>query len=147
MKPGRELDALIAEKVMGWKRLTYAQNFYKRDPDSHKYHDDYRLTMWWHSDILNQYGTFEEMALAEDSDCFSCQQVDPAFSPSTDMADAWEVVSRLKDKHEFFELWSHSGKWWCGFGVKGKASVNEIETAAHAICLAALKAVGHEASQ
>lgn len=59
---GPELDALMAEKVMGWKRGSLApQIWYERDPEG-----AYRLHR--HSD---------------------------GWKPSTEIANAWEVVERM----------------------------------------------------
>lgn len=122
MSPGKELDVLIAEKVMGWKL-----------------HGDSKITSRTHG----------------------CKYVAPdggyyhgPSEYSTDISAAWELVEFLRD----------SGQWCClnltsdynyvyefnliKSSLNGNAT-HEItirsgccESASHAICLAALKAVG-----
>ncbi len=67
MEAGRELDALVAEKVMGWERRTYWVG------SSHpEYHQEERQ------------GLFGPEGL---------KRVDRMHPYSTDIADAWEVAS------------------------------------------------------
>lgn len=99
--PGRELDALVAEKVMGWSS--------------------------------------EEL----DEDVGICV---PRYS--TDISAAWEVVEKLGEKFEQFDLqfgWN-TGRFVCGFGSFGTSRFESTPTefAPHAICLAALRAVGYD---
>jgi len=112
LKPGRELDALVAEKVMGWKKI--------KPPNP-----SFKLTWMW--DRL-------EGALIEDA------QLTPRYS--TDIAAAWEVVGKFfKDGKQTAVL---SRPWlippdyyaWIQYGKRCPG-----ESAPHAICLAALKAV------
>lgn len=110
-KPGRELDALIAEKVMGYKRGPKA-------PTGRYYWSDGGASF--------------------------------PFSPSTDIAAAWEVFQTIAKRWE--DPWAgfvFDGKeliWSCHFsrqilgGIVGEAGAH-ADTAPHAICLAALKAV------
>lgn len=109
MAPGRELDALVAEKVLG-----------------------YEITPGGYTGYL------------------------PSFS--TDIAAAWEVVEKLRAMNSTLELYSpgalvndemgiHAVEWQATFksweepwGPHGPSV--EAQTAPHAICLAALKAVG-----
>lgn len=120
MKPGRELDALIAERVMGYRRL-------------------------------------EAYPFREGFPCFvnpSGLEIYPSMIPeySTSIAAAWEVVNEMQGNKWVFRIQSPycnviPGAWEAFFGYK---HVNEdtfmearrAETAPHAICLAALKAVG-----
>lgn len=106
LKPGRELDALVAEKVMGVKDPQMFPNFGAAVP---------------------RY--------------------------STDIASAWLVVEKMRENiKDVLTLAGPSDetpKWWATFDKKwhGRASQNLFEwesgdTAPHAICLAALKAVG-----
>lgn len=96
LKPGRELDALVATKVMGRS-------------------DDWTV--------------------------IAC----PHYS--TDIAAAWDVLLFIKDRFQQQSLtrdWD-SGYWTCRLGGWGQKSPVVSATAAeapHAICLAALKAVG-----
>lgn len=109
MDPGSELDALIAEKVMGFK-----------------------VGRFGHGDPLE--------IITPRSEFF------PIPNYSTSIEAAWEVVEKLGILHGAFTLIQHpdsqpfsalTGKWHSGFGK----FVGEADTAPHAICLAALKAV------
>lgn len=112
MKPGRELDALVAEKVMG---LTSSE-----------------------VEIHRQFWL---------DGCFSNL---PHYS--TDIAAAWEVVEKLTSKKQpHFQLslcdsYTENPKWCAEFDLDRpfKRVIAKAETAPHAICLAALKAVGVE---
>ncbi len=99
LKPGRELDALIAEKVMGYQKgIKIAHT---------------GAQLW-----------------TTGGASFS-------FHPSTDIAAAWEVVERLQ-RHNITISRDITGRWFVKY-----ATIDEVaETAPHAICLAALKAVG-----
>lgn len=119
MKPGRELDALVAEKVMGYRRKRCDCNTFWVDADGYEptHNQDY----------------------------------------STDIAAAWEVVERVR-----LFVWPHQGRWIAGYlseadlqdiyfhvensrfiTIDGSFStIAQEQTAPHAICLAALKAVG-----
>lgn len=83
MKPGRELDALVAEKVMGWKRILSPE--------------DARKCLNAHSDIPPAERVFQITELMD-------TWVNPAGKTfrgelpeySTDIAAAWEIVEKLK---------------------------------------------------
>jgi hypothetical protein len=107
MKPGRELDELIAERVMGLQRgwLTSVR-------------DDLTGFEIYGGDSLQKY--------------------------STDIAAAWEVVEKLlADGWELTEAgYSRTTrKWDFTFGNGCSFDGPLCDTAPHAICLAALKAV------
>jgi hypothetical protein len=117
MKPGRELDALVAEKVMGFKVI---------ETDECNGEDN----LWLQG--------YEDQEL-------------PSYS--TDVAAAWEVVEKLKlfqvkqtdsDGYtDYVQLWQDSeGIWTIGDWEDQLLILSEGESAPHAICLAALKAVG-----
>jgi hypothetical protein len=124
MKPGRELDALVAKQVIGWKRI------YESGPNG-------------------EPGCLDEHQIERNDDEI------PHYSTSIEAA--WQVVEKMefsmpdtwtfslfggrRDWH--VEIDSNDGKF-----LQNAASVNvftRAETPAHAICLAALKAVGYEA--
>ncbi len=132
MEAGRELDALIAEKVMGWEN----------NKDGPTYYGHRHEQIW----AMNEVPVY---------DC-------PAYS--TDIAAAWEVVSagfveavvKLDDGRygsiPAREDWSSDEpKLRCGFQLSHPGNYYEVpiaadcigDTAPHAICLAALKAVGY----
>lgn len=63
---------------------------------------------------------------------------------STDISAAWEMVGELV-KNDMFELSiGRDGKWYCGMNAIQLQYGSGGESAAHAICLAALKAVEKE---
>jgi hypothetical protein len=126
MKPGRELDALIGEKVMDGKRHLV-------------------------NSVLN-------VDVSAKSFVFGQGWEYPRYS--TDISAAWEVVEKLKvgkrtveadscvvrdticiefrdEINKWFVSWKYSGWGW-----KEVEHWTSGETAPHAICLAALKAVG-----
>lgn len=109
MKPGREVDALVAEKVMGI-RVTFEQGDY------------------WPP--------------ARPGENFSTQ---PIRAYSTNIAAAWEVVENLNDFGSF-NLKRTGPAGWIARLRDWRATPTTIEASApsapHAICLAALKAVG-----
>jgi hypothetical protein len=117
MKPGRELDALVAEKVMGINPLLFGSLV------------DYKMPN----------GSIVTLP-------YECK------SYSTDIAAAWEVVEKLTQFK--FKLDQDGFSSWNAFFLEeqeqddGPAWHEDIEyegnadTAPHAICLAALKAVG-----
>lgn len=115
LKPGRDLDALIAEKVMGWTP-NYPGGWPhppKNIPNRKKYIDSHDGTT-----------------------------VIPAYSTSIEAA--WEVVDKLGGN--MFQL--HYDTRYGTEGVKGWSVILDgsvmcqfVDTAPHAICLAALKAV------
>ena len=118
LKPGRELDALVAEKIFGAKLVysAFANDIISCDfPDRKLGHYFPRL---------------------------------PAYSTSIEAA--WEAVLHLKEKLEKFDfkLFTHmkdeNGREWCAtfyeFFLPGESG----ETACHAICLAALRAMEYD---
>lgn len=117
MKPGRELDALIAEKIMGWRRV---------GPDEPPKSGWRSSTGYWHAEEDNAW----EKGL-------------PRYS--TDIAAAWDVVDKIKDikPDHAFSLESYKGKWSADFVLKDYDNYNCGEGASSAplaICLAALRA-------
>jgi hypothetical protein len=118
VKPGRELDALVAEKVMGFDLG----------------HD----ALW--QDV---YSTPD--ALVETSQDRKHRRTLPNYS--TDIAAAWEVVENVTSgDNEGFALTKQPGTIGASFSnLSGKAPYQSNgDTAPHAICLAALKALGEE---
>lgn len=108
MKPGRELDALVAEKVMGWKSV------------EHRFEDPFHR---WDG-IAPEHGSHRFTV--------------PDFS--TDIAAAWEVVEKLNDLILERDVTAEGTR----YNVVIDGIETWAETAPHAICLAALKAVGHQ---
>ena len=107
MNPGREMDALVAEKVMGWVAN----------------HDNQPA---WYTKDGQHTGNY-----IEDSE-------GGAWSPSTDITAAWEVFVRVGISH--LEAWEEKDGWRLCLG--DSVAIRGAETVPHAICLAALKALG-----
>lgn len=118
MQPGRELDALIAEKVMG---LPVARHQF--DCGQMEY--------------VRTDKTFPNFLV-------------PAYS--TSIVDAWAVVERLRDDQSSVFSMTYGSTVSAAFllGTYEQANVRrghaEATTATHAICLAALAAVGVDVS-
>ena len=116
MNPGRELDALVAEKVMGCRLIPHVNPKYS--PTCGCENRAHRIREEISNDLLAEY--------------------------STDISAAWQVVEKMS-------LFGGTGcslvgplpgqKWHIHFGKISSDSVIG-DTAPHAICLAALKAVG-----
>ncbi len=135
-KAGPELDALVAEFVMGWRHCQDDLTNEMWDTGIHLNHDPEMPTMKW-------------------PNCGPRR-----WSPSTSIADAWEVVEKLLgddwectiDRHKpnyvtacrgAYAFFWHSAEQVEGFTRRGGKFGVEADTAPLAICLAALKAVGH----
>ncbi len=116
MTAGRELDALVCELVMGWRR----------EPQ-------WGLTTMGKPNKPSPEGT-----------CSVTSEVVPHYS--TDIAAAWEVVEKLCELDEFclITYFGSGGKvdgWVCELMSDYKHDRMKALTAPLAICRAALKAV------
>ena len=136
MKAGRELDALIAEKVMG--------------RTSHIWSEHFALQKTVYCTIC---GTTKGKG-KEDPYPF-CQKDDiPHYS--TQIADAWLVVEKLRKDGFYICLMNdgHDGQVWLSMHSENEgtwdkggqsdrlvAEIDYVESAPLAICLAALKAI------
>ena len=117
MPAGREMDVLIAENIMGW--AVHQRN-----------------TAWWVKVADENEVTTEVMGFTYGKD---------RFAPSTNIADAWEVVEKMGNCL-FACGRSDAGAWEAYFffvnsGV-GKLSEAHGDTAPLAICRCALMAMG-----
>lgn len=116
LEAGPEVDALVAEKVMGWKRNDENHNWLDASGAGVAYqNDDY-----WGEDGPKQ------------------------FCPSTDMADAYEILRLLRRSFGRVELVgvdTPADHFWECLVAGGTARAG---TAAMAICRAALKAKDSE---
>lgn len=112
MKAGRELDALIAEKVFGLK------------------------IEWEHYAAGSRPMVIEEDVRGN--------KMAPHYS--TQIADAWLVVEKMKTNNYCFTLYDAYDPEWAALFSPRDAELNlaEAATAPLAICLSALKAVGVE---
>jgi hypothetical protein len=138
MKPGRELDILIAEKVFGWKRI--------EGP-----HYDYNGPCEY-GDVLIPPEMSEDEAFAMmppkgkvPLGYFVTQKY------STDISAAWEIIEKFPifeiEKHSIFSstyflppTWPKDGIWCVLMDEKWNRFVGYGETAPEAICKAALLA-------
>jgi hypothetical protein len=119
---GRQMDIWIAEHVMGWKRMTYKDQY----PTNPHYSKDLRTTSYWHDAEGN------EKNLAEDCDDY--YQPQEAWSPSTNIEEAFEVVEFIGVHN--FRLSNTHGSWFCDFD--GSKEAQDCVSAPEAICRAAL---------
>lgn len=122
MTPGRELDALVAEKVMGCKVL------------------------WQKATVSGPYCGCNCADGFEEGPHSDPNRMDANLkSYSTDIAAAWEVVEKLAENGKLLELYAGGGPKgasWTATFFDGSSGNEYADTAPHAICLAALKAVG-----
>jgi hypothetical protein len=123
MEAGRELDALVAEQVMGWKRETYSFNNW-RD------------------------GKVESMELSGLMGPDGLREVDQFPFYSTDIAAAWEVVEKLEEENiarlELTRLgWDWQKTWRVSFFTTAvsEGAIVEGDIVPLTICRAALLAL------
>lgn len=128
-KPGKELDVLIAEKVMGWCRLSWEDAY----PKSKFQKGRKELTHYWYTKPHPEKDP-TEVGLAENSDDYYNPK--EAFSPSTNIEEAWQVVEKI-DLLSGANLGKNSEGTWGVWFNEGDTIFGE--SAPHAICLAALK--------
>ena len=125
MAPGREMDRLIATKVMGW--IPCEINWWL-EPKR------------WNCLIEKaDEWVFETEKYGVEHEGRKYQAIPSArWNPSKDISDAWEVVEKLKSKGLYMRLF-HDGE----YGVSFKQFPKEpafASTAPSAICKAALLA-------
>ena len=131
MKPGSELDALVAEKVMGWGVVAFSDH-----PD------------WEYLKVTRLDNN--ELSLLRNStkprDYRQCSGEFPKYS--TDIAAAWEILEKFNKSTQAVELIVRQhfmGHWFCH--IKGAGDLQFLGefdgamSASHAICLAALETV------
>lgn len=123
MEAGRELDALIAERVMGLNPV--------------KNSNPYNMIFTRRRDWVDMDDYYYE---GEDDGYHFVDEV-PHYS--TDIAAAWKVVEHMKADGWQCHMrgWVNSNDWQCGFvHPGGQMSWNTADTAPLAICCAALRA-------
>ena len=133
LSAGRELDALIAEKVMGWE---YAQS----SPDPAKY---------FCKEYGNNAGWWYRPSMTPGVKHWGCATCSPPPEYSTDIAAAWEVVEKLApDLYVTIEDERHNSERFVSCWFRGDLWDNpnaeylaQAGTVPLAICRAALKAV------
>jgi hypothetical protein len=115
MPAGKEMDALIGEKVMGWHLI----------PD--EYTDDDEGIKHW-----------AQMWLDKDN-----KLMHNKYSPSTDISFAWEVVEKIKEKGRLYLIVSDDIGYKAEILLNDPVpmAIAECDTAPLAICRSALLAV------
>jgi hypothetical protein len=129
---GRELDALVAEKVMGW---VYREYWGQLVPSEHL-----DAPMWseWAQDKSGDVCRHPINRMPNIP-----YRGDKPWIPeySTDISAAWEVVEKNKE-YWFFLMYSADMKqWWCEYRVNKQKGRVTADTAPLAICRAALLAM------
>ncbi len=136
------MDALVAEKVMGWSERVEVSK--ARSLKSAKY---------WRIAFKKRRGDEDDYSIGDYS-CFVdrdgkkvyCGEPHEIHFPpsySERMGDAWEVVEILRRKGVYLDVMSASK----GFDVHHEPLLSRsAKTAPHAICLAALSTVGIDIS-
>lgn len=145
MTPGRELDALIAEKVMGWVRGgkdDHTRPFHTKrtiiEEDGDRWVEHY---LDWESK-----GPHDRISSPEGEIIYLCGCKDnPSTIPSysTDIAAAWEVMEKLCQYMPKIRITENTGDFYYEAEIGHNNYGSSTENPAHALCLAALKAVGH----
>lgn len=138
MKPGRSLDALVAEKVTGSKPRTISGATKDKGESWAVIQDAMNGPFYTDNDVRDWIESVQGYELMH-------IHYYPKYS--TDIAAAWQVVEKLGSEKFMFDLKRRYSI--CGWGWDAEfADYNWKEyeadgvTAPHAICLAALKAVG-----
>ena len=130
MRPGRELDALVAEKVMGWHREPTP-----KDARGENGGDPVLLPP---GHTIGTYGGLPNLGRVHLA----------YFAPasSTEQDAAWRVWRNCRARFGYATLELHEtpdGRIHAYFqDAQGDGPVGDGDTIAHAICLAALRAVG-----
>lgn len=137
LKAGRELDALVATKVMGIDLTERPTHTWEPLVDSGEYVD----AKW-----CEHCGHCWFSGEAPGGPC-----APTPLHYSSEIAFAWEVVEKLATRFPtiHISLGAPNQRWYCSFFASkdDKGSALEADTAPLAICLAALKAVGHEPAE
>lgn len=119
MSPGRELDAAVASKVIGWHDV-------KWQPIANAFGEK----------VLDEYAGHPPNDLLKNA-------IIPRYS--TSIQAAWDVIEKLKSMSVFVAVVSAQGAPWVCKINKGVKFVEEKADAAPlAICTAALKALAEE---
>ena len=112
MNPGPEIDALVATEVMGWIRINTTKSG--------------RHFVWGYPEHPNPPPS----------------AAGPDWSPSTNIAAAWEVVEKMDCP---VAIGTCLAGWAVSFYPEGVSiTTSRSASVSHAICLAALKAKGVE---
>lgn len=123
MKAGRALDWLVTEKVLGWKP--------------------------WVSGVQPRGSTKPDCWATKSRRSPSYRIAD--WQPSRDIAAAWAIVEKMRKTHcvQVDTVGFEGEEFRCliGWGDDPSTGVGEAATAPHAICLAALEAIGYRSTE
>ena len=147
-KPGRELDALIAEKVMGFSDGPHTlYRWHDRKKRERPLHGAFHRAS---GDPIGDFSAYVNEA-GEKFFCGRPKQVHWPSLHSIDTRAAWEVVEKMEadgwgHKHIVHSPEAeHSGVSWTfmkpGQGEQSMTTIEVVGSIPYAICLAALKAV------
>lgn len=129
----REIDALVAERIMGWVRLEFKGG----------------AVFFMPPDVA------EQMYIRQQSqECVSSGDEDNSPLYSSDITAAWRIVDQMRKNGYWLKLQSpfeaDNTKWNAGFtehsftGWNGRPdNQRQADSAPMAICLAALRYAGH----
>ena len=145
----RELDALVAERVMGWRPYIDKRECWAIDTpcDIDNEHPRGRETLWTGE---RAWGFDEATGKRWDRPWWGATQEVPFYS--TDITAAWQVVEAMRaTNYRNWRVESFAGGTCAAFWTDNE-DPDELtrdaadEVSARAICLAALKALGVDAS-
>lgn len=140
MEAGRELDALVAEKVMGLNVVSHDWSC-GRDPECGYYEascfpDDESLS--WYSEkgpvYTGEFSTWPPEDQKTGNGRFAVVIHVPFYS--TDISAAWEVIEKMNCPYIIAST-EDGEQSWVHFGNEAHAAIGETP---HAICIAALLA-------
>ena len=132
---GRDLDAAVAEKVMGWCVVQAGEEEWLEKAEENG--ATYPIWHWWPEGGTGLYRT----------DDLNHEVWSPAYC----IAAAWEVLEKIRiDRDRIVKVEaSRDGSYTCAIGTRYRTNWMEgvramAETAPLAICRAALRCVGKE---
>ena len=143
----RDIDAEIAEKVMGW--TPWGRNAWLKP--RHVPSADFPGTTYDEWDSKGPHpglrppdgsGVHYFCSCAENGGRTDPHVEIPPFS--TDIAAAWMVVERMRELGWFFEVSAECDSQWVAYFDKERYASEAADTAPLAICRAALRARGEE---
>ena len=149
----REIDALVAENVMGWRRMTNAEAhpgelFARVYSEPYTREEPFRqaLTGYWHDPSIMTGNGYRPVCPVEDIADYEYEE--KGFHPSSDIAAAWQVFCKFTSRYLWYD--DATDAWHCHLDTR-RCVMDDCryhiaaDEAAEAICLAALRAVGVEA--
>lgn len=137
---GRELDALIAEKVFGHttKMVEYLDSYSVTDKDGKHFESDDPDRVNLRKVLVAVMERDQIMYGHWECDYHVRLNVVPHYS--TDIAAAWLVVEKMGDGKNF-ALAKGPEHWTAGFSKGDNMAAENAKIAPHVICLAALEAI------